>query len=71
MVTLFLTSEIVRVASVLQELAHDSNLEVFVNEVPYEQFPTYLSFVAYPMYINLIRERLVNGFYRRLEVQFD
>ena len=50
--------------AIINEAIIDANLEPFVYQVPFDQVPRYLDLVAYPIHILLIKERLVNDFYR-------
>ena len=40
----------------------------FVEPIDYHEIFFYLQFIAYPMYLELILERLLNNYYRRIEV---
>ncbi len=59
-----------KLISLFQNFLDDSELDFFTRPVDLKKYPTYLDYVAYPIDINLILNRLKNGFYRRLEVFF-
>jgi hypothetical protein len=52
----------------LRKLMQSERAEFLLKPVDYAMFPDYLEAVAYPMYLEMIYSRLVNGFYRRFEV---
>ena len=54
----------------LKKLMKSDKAEFLLKPVDYSMFPDYLETVAYPMYLEMIYSRLVNGFYRRSEVPF-
>ncbi|KAI8913541.1 WD40-repeat-containing domain protein [Gorgonomyces haynaldii] len=53
---------------IVQGVASEPLFEAFVPEIPYDIFPEYLSMIPYPICIQLILNRLFNGFYRSLFV---
>ena len=56
----------------IENLMNMVELAVFVEQVDYSEYPIYLEEVAYPVYLELVRDRLKNSFYRRLDsVKFD
>lgn len=52
----------------LKNLMKHEKVEFLMYPVDYHQFPDYLNLVAYPMCLDMMYARLVNGFYRRIEV---
>ncbi|KAI8822580.1 uncharacterized protein EV422DRAFT_405161 [Fimicolochytrium jonesii] len=57
-----------RVCDIIDNWKSRDGMEFFLNEVDYETYPSYLTMIAYPMFVDLIRDRIRGGFYRRLEV---
>lgn len=51
----------------LQRLLHEARAASFKKPVDLRTFPDYLETVAYPMDIGTIRQRLLRGYYRRVE----
>ncbi|KAL5036390.1 hypothetical protein BDV3_005082 [Batrachochytrium dendrobatidis] len=56
-----------RIMAIIEDVCTKEEMALFVDPVPYDAFPTYLLFVGYPMWLNLIKARLENNFYRRTE----
>lgn len=48
----------------IHRLARMSKYNCFVDQIDFDLFPTYLTFVACPMFFSLIWLRLKNGYYR-------
>jgi len=42
--------------------------QLFIDQVDFNEYPEYCLYIAYPICLSIIRERLINGFYRRKEV---
>lgn len=51
----------------LRNIMTHRRAQYLVEPVDYRMFPDYLLTVPYPMHLDLMRSRLENGFYRRLE----
>jgi hypothetical protein len=60
-------SEKQRLASILDSVIAQEDLTPFVVPINFDEFPSYLSIVAYPICVSLIRSRLENNYYRRTE----
>ncbi|KAJ3033337.1 hypothetical protein HDV00_006493 [Rhizophlyctis rosea] len=56
-----------RISAILANYIVDTRLEVFVEPVDYASYPTYLQGVAYPVCLEMMQERLKNGFYRSVQ----
>ncbi|KAH6576981.1 hypothetical protein BASA61_009287 [Batrachochytrium salamandrivorans] len=56
-----------RILALVDDVLTKDEMSLFSDPVPYDLFPTYLFFVGYPMWLNQVRSRLLNGFYRRIE----
>ena len=46
----------------------DGNIDIFLEPVAYNLYPTYLLLVAYPLDISLLQKRLESNYYRQKEV---
>jgi hypothetical protein len=57
-----------RILNGIDEFISDPYMEPFVYEIPYSSFPDYMTFVAYPIHVLLIKQRLENNFYRHVKV---
>jgi hypothetical protein len=51
----------------LEDFQKDPYNEPFFYEIPYNEIPDYLNIIAYPIYVYLIKERVLNKVYRTLE----
>ena len=61
-----------RILPILQEFMETEHLATFADEIPYEEVPTYLDLVAYPVWAKLIHSRIVSGYYRSVaQVGFE
>ncbi|KAJ3172468.1 hypothetical protein HDU88_005796 [Geranomyces variabilis] len=64
--------EMTRIADILRAWRSRPDMALFVNQVEYASYPSYLGLIGYPVCIQMILERVKNGFYRRLEaVKWD
>ncbi|KAJ3147408.1 Bromodomain and WD repeat-containing protein 3 [Geranomyces michiganensis] len=64
--------EMTRIADILRAWRNRPEMALFTHEVDYPQYPTYLGLIGYPVCLQLILERVKNGFYRRVEaVKWD
>ena len=57
-----------RAIDVLHWLKEEEDYELFVDHVPWHDYPDYLLQIAYPICINMVLNRLSNNFYRHAEV---
>ncbi|KAH8547630.1 hypothetical protein BGW37DRAFT_432323, partial [Umbelopsis sp. PMI_123] len=58
-----------RAINVLNWLKDEGDYELFVDHVPWHDYPDYLLQIAYPICINMVLNRLNNNFYRHAEVK--
>ncbi|KAI9302959.1 hypothetical protein BJ944DRAFT_279394 [Cunninghamella echinulata] len=63
--------EIQRANAVLDWITSTDDFLLYVDQVDYYAYRSYLSKIAYPICLNTVRERLNNGFYRRIEALID
>jgi hypothetical protein len=61
--------EIQRAKDILIWLASSDEFALYVQQVDYYEYPSYLTIVPYPMCLDMILERLENGFYRSKQVK--
>ncbi|KAI9100644.1 hypothetical protein DFS34DRAFT_684688 [Phlyctochytrium arcticum] len=59
--------EMTRICDILVKWRDREDVVFFLDEVPYESYPTYLTVNPYPMFLTKILNRLSNAFYRRVE----
>ncbi|KND04571.1 uncharacterized protein SPPG_00293 [Spizellomyces punctatus DAOM BR117] len=59
--------EMSRICEILLEWKNRDDMALFIEEVPYEDYPTYLVVNPYPMFLDRIIQRLGNAFYRKVE----
>lgn len=60
-------SEAKRLADIIQHVMGLVALDVFIEQVSYDTFPSYLSIIGYPTFLSQIFARLNSGFYRSFE----
>ncbi|KAG0758032.1 hypothetical protein G6F57_010467 [Rhizopus arrhizus] len=63
--------EIQRAKDILIWLASSDEFALYVQQVDYYEYPSYLTIVPYPMCLDMILERLENGFYRSKQGVID
>ncbi|CAO3612225.1 unnamed protein product [Cunninghamella blakesleeana] len=67
-----LTSQQIRRANdVLDWISNTEDFLLYVNQVDYYTYRNYLSKIPYPICLNMVKERLNNGFYHRIEALID
>lgn len=59
--------EATAIMNAILRFAEDERHAVFVDPVNREDYPDYFRYIAYPMHLSMLVERLQNGFYRRFE----
>ncbi|KAG2187070.1 hypothetical protein INT44_003298 [Umbelopsis vinacea] len=60
-----------RAIAVLNWLKGEEDYELFVEHVPWHDYPDYLLQIAYPICINMVLNRLNNNFYRHAEAVIE
>ncbi|CEJ00127.1 hypothetical protein RMCBS344292_14193 [Rhizopus microsporus] len=63
--------EIKRAKDILIWLASSEDFALYVQQVDYYQYPSYLTIVPYPVCLDMVLERLENGFYRSKQGVID
>ncbi|KAF7728449.1 Bromodomain and WD repeat-containing protein 3 [Apophysomyces ossiformis] len=63
--------ESLRAKDTLRWLMSIEDFQLYVQQVNYYDYPNYLSQIAYPICLDMVNERLENGFYRRKEAIID
>ncbi|KAG0179532.1 Bromodomain and WD repeat-containing protein 3 [Apophysomyces sp. BC1021] len=63
--------ELARAKEVLRWLTSTEDFQLYIHQVNYYDYPNYLSQIAYPICLDMVNERLENGFYRRKEAIID
>ncbi|KAI8097330.1 uncharacterized protein BX664DRAFT_312183 [Halteromyces radiatus] len=63
--------QIHRARSVLDWICNTDDFLLYVHQVDYYTYSNYLSKIAYPICLEMVKDRLNNGFYRHLEAIID
>lgn len=61
-------AQIHRAKAVLEWLVNNEDFLLYVHQVDYHTYSNYLSKVPYPICLDMVKDRLNNGYYRQLEV---
>ncbi|OBZ82314.1 Bromodomain and WD repeat-containing protein 1 [Choanephora cucurbitarum] len=64
-------AQIQRARDVIEWLSNTDDFFLYVQQVNYHDYPAYLSVIAYPICLDMVRERLENNFYRSIEGLMD
>ncbi|KAI8146431.1 hypothetical protein BJV82DRAFT_386668 [Fennellomyces sp. T-0311] len=60
-----------RAQDIIHWLTQNQDFQLYVHQVDYYQYRNYLSQIAYPICLNMILQRLDNGFYRQKQAVID
>ncbi|KAI8984186.1 hypothetical protein BDF20DRAFT_858443 [Mycotypha africana] len=60
-----------RAIDVLQWLMSEPDFQLYVHQVNFYDYPLYLSVIAYPICLDMVLERVNNGFYRTVDGLID
>ena len=64
-------AQIKRARDVLEWLSNTEDFSLYVHQVDYYDYPPYLSMIAYPICLDMIKARLENKFYRSIEASIS
>ncbi|KAI9204234.1 uncharacterized protein BJ171DRAFT_506662 [Polychytrium aggregatum] len=56
-----------QLAQAVDEFMQEDRIEPFAQRVDYDAYPNYLQEIPYPVYLEMVHERLCNNYYRRIE----
>jgi hypothetical protein len=63
-------ADVERAQEIIEWLKQSEDFLLYVEQVDYYNYPTYLTMIAYPICLDTVMERLSNNFYRSVDVSY-